>query len=211
MRKTALLGILLGLALAGANVCAAETQQAVTQQLLRHPIFVTNEYIDGGFKLVYQGQAADLYVDPGDQPGVARALEDLSNDLALVTDLKPAVKNDPGKLAAEAVLVGTIGHSDVIDHLINAGKLDVEDIAGSWESYVIQMVEEPWPGVTKGLVIAGSDRRGTIYGIYELSRQIGVSPWYWWADVMPEKQDNLVVLAGTYKQGEPSVNTAVFS
>jgi hypothetical protein len=205
VRKTALLGILLGLALAGANVCAAETQQAVTQQLLRHPIFVTNEYIDGGFKLVYQGQAADLYVDPGDQPGVARALEDLSNDLALVTDLKPAVKNDPGKLAAEAVLVGTIGHSDVIDHLINAGKLDVEDIAGSWESYVIQMVEEPWPGVTKGLVIAGSDRRGTIYGIYELSRQIGVSPWYWWADVMPEKQDNLVVLAGTYKQGEPSV------
>jgi len=178
---------------------------AETQQLLRHPKFVFEDYTNGDFKLVYYEEIADLYVDPLDQPGVARALNDLSNDVAMVTGIKPAVKQSTADLSPNAVIVGTIGHSQVIDELIAAGKLDVEDIVGKWESYVIQVVADPLPGVSSGLIIAGSDRRGAIYGIYEISRQIGVSPWYWWADVTPEKQDNLVVRQGTYKQGEPSV------
>jgi len=204
--KTARLSVILGsvlLALAVALVSSAAAMS--TELLLRHPRFVAGECTAGDFKLVYQGQTADLYVDPDDQPGVARALGDLRNDIAMVTDQQPVIKNNLDELAAEAVLVGTIGHSRIVDQLIETGKLDVEGIAGKWEAYVIQVVEEPWPGVAKGLVIAGSDRRGTIYGIYELSRQIGVSPWYWWADVIPEKQENLLVRPGVYKQGEPSV------
>lgn len=213
MRSRALLSVIVGLTCLGLAVLPAGARAANGQHstagtaelLLRHPRFVADEYADGDFKLVYQGQAADLYVDPDDQPGVARALGDLQNDIAMVTDLHPVIKNDVNELAAEAVLVGTIGHSLMIDHLIDTGKLDAEGIAGKWEAYVIQVVDEPWPGVAKGLVIAGSDRRGTIYGIYELSRQIGVSPWYWWADVTPEKQKDLLVRPGVYKQGEPSV------
>ena len=103
------------------------------------------------------------------------------------------------------MIVGTIGKSPLIDSLAASGKLDTAGVAGKWEAYVIQAVPNPMPNVELGLVIAGSDKRGTIYGIYELSRQIGVSPWYWWADVAPQSQDALVVRRGVYKQGEPSV------
>ena len=70
--------------------------------------------------------------------------------------------------------------------MIRENKLDASGVAGKWESFFIQVVPEPLPGVASALVIAGSDKRGTIYGIYDLSEQIGVSPWYWWADVPAE-------------------------
>ena len=172
---------------------------------LRHEQFVVNTYNTGDFKLVFEQQTADLYVDESDLPGVARALGDLRDDIERVTGLLPEVKKSQADLGKYAVIAGTIGHSEVIDALIAADRLDIDSIVGKWEAYVIQVVANPLPNVDTGLVIAGSDRRGTIYGIYEISRQIGVSPWYFWADVTPEKQDTLVVQNGIYKQGEPSV------
>ena len=67
------------------------------------------------------------------------------------------------------------------------------------------MIEKPLHGIDYALVIAGSDKRGTIYGIYEVSRQIGVSPWYWWADVPVKKKDSIYVKPGVYSCGEPAV------
>ena len=81
------------------------------------------------------------------------------------------------------MVVGVVGHSALLDRLATAGKIDVSAIRGQWEASVTAVVARPWPGVERALVIAGSDKRGTIYGIYDLSEQIGVSPWYWWADV----------------------------
>ena len=78
-------------------------------------------------------------------------------------------------------------------------------IAGQWESFIIQVVPEPLLGVASGLVIAGSDKRGTIYGIYDLSEEIGVSPWYWWADVTPRHRDALFVKPAPDVQGPPAV------
>ena len=98
-----------------------------------------------------------------------------------------------------------------IDHYIRTtqiaerGKLDAGAIRGRWEAFQIEVVEAPLPGVARALVIAGSDKRGTIYGIYELAEQIGVSPWYWWADVAPERRDALFVSRGRRVSGEPSV------
>jgi hypothetical protein len=86
-----------------------------------------------------------------------------------------------------------------------AGKLDTVGVAGKWESAVLQAVANPVPGVTRALVIAGSDRRGTVYGIYELSQRIGVSPWYWWADVTPTPSTTITVDGSVFKQGEPTV------
>jgi hypothetical protein len=60
-------------------------------------------------------------------------------------------------------------------------------------------------GTARALVVAGSDPRGTIYGIYDISEQIGVSPWYWWADVPIRRRDDIYALPGPKVQGSPSV------
>lgn len=158
----------------------------------------------GSFALVEGGQAANLGVDPADWPGVVRAVRDLQADVARVSGLTPAITNEasPG---ATAVIVGTLGRSGLIDRLAREGRIDGSRLAGKWETFLTQVVADPLPGVSRALVIAGSDKRGTIYGIYDLSEQIGVSPWYWWADVPSEHHDALYVRAGTTVQGPPSV------
>ncbi len=85
------------------------------------------------------------------------------------------------------IIVGTIGYSTVIDGLIESKAIDVHEIQGKWESFVSTLVRDPIPGCAQALVIAGSDPRGTIFGIYDVSEQIGVSPWYFWADVAVKK------------------------
>lgn len=157
------------------------------------------------FHLVHEGLSADIYVSAEDYAGVIRAANDLQTDIHRVTGRCPRLANDHQLLSGHAVLIGTIGKSPVIDALIADGRLDVSDVAGKWESFVIQTVVNPLPGIEQGLVIAGSDKRGTIFGIYDVSEKIGVSPWYWWADVPAAQHEALYVTPGTYKQGEPSV------
>ena len=122
-----------------------------------------------------------------------------------VSGTAPVIKNATTGLSATAIIVGTLGKSPAIDALAAAGKLDTVGVAGKWESAVIQAVANPVAGVTSALVIAGSDRRGTVYGIYELSQRIGVSPWYWWADVTPTQSTTITVDGAVFKQGEPTV------
>jgi hypothetical protein len=148
---------------------------------------------------------ATVVVDPNDFQGVVRAVGDLRADVHRVTGLTPRIADRDAALGPNAILVGTIGKSTVIDALIRRGKINVTAIAGKWESFLIQVVRHPAPGVEIGLIIAGSDKRGTIYGIYDLSEQIGVSPWYWWADVPVAHKDALFVKAGRFIQGPPAV------
>jgi len=101
--------------------------------------------------------------------------------------------------------VGTLGKNQWIDALVTQKKIDVKSLQGKWETFVIQTIENPFPHVKKALVIVGSDRRGAIYGIYDLSKQIGVSPWYFWADVPVPKHDEIYVLNGRYSDGSPKV------
>lgn len=77
------------------------------------------------------------------------------------------------------IIVGTIGYSDLLHDLVSASKIDVTSVEGRWESYTSQVVQNPVAGIPWALVIAGSDRRGAIYGLYDVSEQMGVSPWYW--------------------------------
>jgi hypothetical protein len=159
----------------------------------------------GRFPLVAAGRAAPLVVSSGDYPGVVRAVRDLSADIAKVTGVAPGVALDGPAGHHDVVLVGTIGHSPLIDDLIASGKLDVTGIAGRWETSLEQVVADPMPGVRSAFVIAGSDQRGTSYGVYDVSRGIGVSPWYWWDDVPPAHQDEIHVLPGRHTQGTPVV------
>jgi len=172
---------------------------------LGQPRYVSGKMSQGGLTLVANGRAAWLSVDDQDFPGVIRAARDLQADMERVTGVSPHFLGDKQAAHGEVVFIGTISRSKVIDKLIREHKLDVSSIEGKWESTLTQVVDNPMPGVARALVIAGSDKRGTIFGIYDLSEQIGVSPWYWWADVPVVHADALYVTAGRFIQGEPAV------
>ncbi len=167
--------------------------------------YVSDQAVAGSFPLVRAGLAADVFVSADDWKVARIAANDLAADVERVTGRKPRLKESGEGLSAQAVLVGTIGKSPLIDGLIKSGKLKVDKIRYQWESYLLVVVEDPLPGVKQGLVIAGSDRRGTAYGVYELSKRIGVSPWYWWADVTPNHRDELHIAAERVEVGSPAV------
>lgn len=160
-----------------------------------------------GFSLVKEGVAATIYVEDQDYKGVHIAASNLVNDITLVTDITPQLINATDEMGRYVVIAGTIENNSVIKSLIQNKKIDVTAIDGLWESYIIQVVKEPMEGVEEALVIAGSDKRGAIYGIYQISEAIGVSPWVWWADSTPVKQKELVlsIEKDRFVQGEPSV------
>lgn len=152
------------------------------------------------FPLAVDGKPASILADDSDYKGVLRAVNDLKEDLQKVTG------NTPQQGAEKfTIIIGTVGKSSLIDQLIQTGKIEAKDLTGKNEKYIIKTILNPTEGIDAALVIAGSDKRGTIYGIYELSSQIGVSPWYYWADVPVEKQKNLYIKPGTYTEGEPAV------
>lgn len=159
---------------------------------------------DGAFVIAANGKASTIVYSSDEWPGVIRAAGDLRNDISRVTGCKPALKATTKHRGTE-IVIGTLGHSALIDGLAERGLLDTKTIRNKWESYVITTVDNPWKGCSKALVIAGSDKRGTIYGIYELSQQLGVSPWYWWADVPVSHMASAYVKEGTYSSGEPKV------
>jgi hypothetical protein len=159
----------------------------------------------GSFPVCAASSVAAICVDTNDFAGVVRAAGDLQTDISHVTARTPVVFHAGENPGANVILVGTIGKSRIIDQLVREKKIDVSPIAGKWESFFVQVVPQPLPGVESALVICGSDKRGTIYGIYDLSEQIGVSPWYYWADVPATHHDRLFVKAGKFVQGPPFV------
>ncbi|MEU6357121.1 glycosyl hydrolase 115 family protein [Streptomyces sp. NPDC047072] len=157
------------------------------------------------FPLAQDGTAVGIFVDAADDPAIARAAGDLQADVERVSGTRPGLLRELPSNAPLLILVGTLGASPVIDRLAARGRLDVSQVQGRWEASVTQVVDRPAPDVDRALVIAGSDRRGTVYGVYDTSERIGVSPWYWWADVPVEHRDTVTVPSGTFKRREPSV------
>lgn len=149
---------------------------------------------------------ATICTDAGDYKVVNIAAQMLADDVERVTSARSTIASAASfkKLPHGAsVVAGTVGHSRIIDELVRQKAIDVSAIKGKWESYIITTVNFPRQGQL--LVIAGSDRRGTAFGLMTLSEAIGVSPWYWWADVTPQHKKAIYVEPGTFVQGEPSV------
>lgn len=167
--------------------------------------YVSETSAPGRFALVAAGTSAPIVTSSGDLPGVSRVAGDLRTDIGRVSGVQPSIFSDSAPGARTLVLLGTLGHHPLIDRLVRERRVDTNGIAGRWETFLLQVVDRPFPGVDRALVIAGSDRRGTIYGAYDLSSEIGVSPWYWWADVPPRKRSALFVDAGRHTRGEPAV------
>ncbi len=158
----------------------------------------------GDLLLASKGRNCRIIIEAGEDHAVALAAMNLKQDFVRVAG-NPSWFHNPFSRKPNPIIIGTLGRSPIIDRLAAEGKLATNGISGQWESYVLQVVTNPMPGVKTALVIAGSDRRGTIYGIYQLSELIGVSPWYWWADV-PVPQRKLVALRGDLlRQGPPAV------
>src|SRR6266849_6353495 len=167
--------------------------------------YADRAYHSGVFRPSSRSAAATLFVDSAVCPGVVRAVNDLQADIERVTNHTAAIAHDKNNLGSNVIVVGPVGKSKILDQLIRDHKIDVTPIVGKWESFLIRVVPKPLPGVASALLIAGSDKRGTIYGIYDLSDQIGVSPWYWWADVPIQHHDELFAKPGSYVQGPPAV------
>jgi Glycosyl hydrolase family 115/Gylcosyl hydrolase family 115 C-terminal domain len=172
---------------------------------LGEPHHVTSIPEAGAFALAQKQSLAKIYVDPSDWPGVLRAASSFSADVAQVTGRTPEIIHNLGRADQDILLIGTIGRCAVIDRLIAQHRLDVSAVRGHWEMSVTEIIAHPMPGVRSALVIAGADKRGTIFGVYDLSEQIGVSPWTWWADVPVTHKDELYLKAGKYIQPEPRV------
>ncbi len=154
------------------------------------------------FTLIENSNPVAVCVDDADDSGVKIAARNLCADFGRVCGHDAALVGKPS--GERIVIAGTLG-SPLIDRLVRESKLDRAQLEGKREKYVMTTVKNPFDGVGEALVIAGSDRRGAIYGIYELSEQIGVSPWYDWADVPVERQKNLSLKRGQYTAGEPVV------
>ncbi|MBR2747386.1 MAG: glycosyl hydrolase 115 family protein, partial [Bacteroidales bacterium] len=160
----------------------------------------------GAFALVDR-DAAGIYHDSSDFKVVSITAGMLSDDVERVTGRRPTVQTAASLEdipARPSVIAGTVGKSVLVDALVRDGVLDVDALQGKWESYLIQTVRHPSTGKPL-LVIAGSDRRGTAFGLTALEKAIGVSPWYWWADVVPPHRKSLYVQRGRFVQKEPSV------
>ncbi|MFC1225096.1 glycosyl hydrolase 115 family protein [Pedobacter sp. BG31] len=156
------------------------------------------------FTLAGKTMQAPIVIDSLDFPAVKLAADFLAEDIRKVTGRKPKVSNST-KNGPQLIIAGTIGNSKLIDGLIASGKITTSKIKGHWEATMWQLVANPMPGVKKALIIAGSDRRGTAYGLLQLSKLMGVSPWEWWADVPVKKQQMLTLSLAATKIDEPAI------
>ena len=147
-----------------------------------------------GDLLINSNDKVEIYMDANDCRGVSYAANALVRDISKVSGSQATITSN----RKATILVGTIGHSAAIDQLIKQKRINGNLLKGKREKFIITIVDNQ-------LVIAGSDRRGTIYGIYELSQQMGVSPWYDWADVPVEHHDSIFANKGIYTDGEPAV------
>ncbi|MCH5598012.1 glycosyl hydrolase 115 family protein [Niabella ginsengisoli] len=159
---------------------------------------------DDIFPLVANDMAA-VYYDNKEPEVVKRTAGLFVDDIYRITGRKMIASGEVGVLPKNIVVVGTIGYSDLINNLIKENKLNVDDIRSGWEQYVVSLVKNPLPGIDKALVIAGCDRRGAAYGLLSVSELVGVSPWYWWADVPVQNKTSLLLKINPFTSVQPSV------
>ena len=183
-------------------LCALWMSIAFPVLAIDHPGITTNTLRSEAFTLLQDAKPTPILMDAADQKGINIAVTNLAEDFRRVSGTQAEVLSTPR--TNRFILVGSL-ESKYIQQLVKNDKLDVKMLQGKNEQYLITCVKQPFEDVEEALVIVGSDRRGTIYGTYELSEQIGVSPWYWWADVPVVKQQNLAIERGNYTAGEPAV------
>jgi len=158
----------------------------------------------GSFALIRESRPAAVLGDADADPAVRHVADAFAADLQRVSGHAAQRLRTADGAKGAVVIIGVLGQSAIIDGLARAGKIGTNDLAGQWEAYRQIVVERPFAGVERALVIVGADRRGAVYGAYDLSEQIGVSPWHWFADVPIEPRASVFVTAGT-RRDQPKV------
>lgn len=157
------------------------------------------------FHIVRNNSAVPIIFDKNDAEVVGICANALAKDISLITDIIPGIHNGEYINAPSAIIIGTIGKSDLIDRMVKEKKLSVDKIIDKWESFILEIIDSPLPNINRALVICGSDPRGTAFGIFEVSKRLGVSPWVYWADLLPEKRKELSLEIDKITMGPPSV------
>lgn len=168
------------------------------------PVSVCSHNTPGAFALIQNGMPAGIYVDAKANPAVVHVADSFAEDLERVSGHKAVRLDAVNKSNGPLVIIGVLGQSKLIDGLIKNGKIKASDIKGQWEAYRQIVVANPVKGVKNALVIVGADRRGAVFGTYDLSEKMGVSPAYWFADVPVRHADNVFLTAGS-REDQPKV------
>ena len=166
---------------------------------------ITGQKPADGVVIADAAQTAFIYVDANDHTVVKKAASLLQQDIEAVTGKKPGLIHSISAAAKNIIIIGSLDRSGIIQQLNRQKKINTDKIKGEWEAYQLQTVASPVKGIDNALVITGSDRRGTAFGVFELSKQIGVSPWYWWADVPVKKKSAVYIKPHTFVTDAPKV------
>ena len=183
-------------------LCVVAAFMSLSAMAIDHPKATLPVVSGDRFTLVENGKPLPILVSQSEDKAILHAAANLAEDFGRVTGVKPTMAEN---ISADRAVIIVSAQSALALDMDKRGKIDLSQVAGCNEKYLMQTVSEPVDGIGEALVIVGSDRRGAVYGIYELSEQIGVSPWYDWADVPVAHQDNLSIARGTYTAGEPAV------
>jgi hypothetical protein len=167
--------------------------------------YVITQKAAGALTVADAQQTAVIYAGAEDHEVVRKAAAFLQQDIEAVTGKKPELVNTLPASAKSVIIIGSLDKSSYIQQLVKSKKLNTAKINGQWEGYHIQLVSNPSKGIAQALIITGSDRRGTAFGVFDLSQQLGVSPWYWWADVPVKKKAAAYIKAGTLVTDIPKV------
>ena len=174
-------------------------------QLLAQDIIISEKKGPGFFPIVSASGTTAIYVDPGDHWMMHRAAKLLQQDLQMLTGQKATILSALPASTDNIIIIGSLDSSVTIKQLAAEKKINAQNLSGQWEKFQLETVNNPTKGINRALVITGSDKRGTAYAVFELSRQMGLSPWYWWADVPPKKKKEIYFKNGIYTHGSPSV------
>ncbi len=167
--------------------------------ILAQPVLITDNITEG-----LALNKSSVYVDAKEEKVVKLAATFLQQDIAAVTNHTPILHHTLPVKEKMLIIIGTLG-STTIQSLISKKKINAASLKNKWEAFHIETIEQPFPGIEHAIVIVGSDRRGTAFGVFELSKQIGVSPWYWWADVPVKKQEQLYINKNVFITDAPKV------
>lgn len=146
-----------------------------------------------------------IVYDSEDESTIKIAANALANDLKLLTGVLPVISNDPDLVRGDAIIIGTVKGSRIISRLEQKNHISVENVYDKWETFSIQSVRSPFKNIRRAVVIYGSDKRGAAYGVFHLSELLGISPWNWWADVIPEEKSRVNIPKIVYTSTTPSV------
>lgn len=169
------------------------------KSMLLFVLVCTNVFVafaQKGFTLFDGTKAAQIFVDNNEPTSLKIAATHLQNDIEMVTGVKPEVVEEKEKLEGNVIILSTSKNNNLVDNSY---------LNSLYQSYSMQEVKEPFGAVENALLVVGSDALGAIYGTYDISEKIGVSPLYWWCDLTPEKKSKVIITDCIATPHQPSV------